>query len=236
MDPLTVDEARRLLAVARTKRLGPMYELALDSGMRPGELAALHWPDVDLPGGRVTVRYSLEERKGQFRLKEPKSRAGRRTIRISPATVGALRGHQERMAAEGRDVETGPVFVGVRGGWLSQPTLYRRVWLPMVKEAGLRHFTPYATRHTAACLLLSRGVNIKLVSRRLGHEDITTTLKHYVHVLPDMEEQAVEVIQAMFGVDSPQTVPTGSVAADDPKLIGVTKLHSIKDLNESITR
>lgn len=207
VDPFSLKEVQQFLAVARTKRLGAMYELALDAGMRPGELLGLHWPEIDLEGCRVTVRQSLEERKSGFRLKEPKSKAGRRTIRICPATAEALKRHRERMADEGRDVDRGPVFVNLKGEWLSQPTTYRRVWLPILKEAKLRHFTPYATRHTMACWLLTKGINIKYVSKRLGHENIETTIKHYIHVLPDSEDEAVEALQSMFRLDSPTGVP-----------------------------
>jgi integrase len=111
------------------------------------------------------------------------------------------------MKAEGRDGQTGPVFIGRRGNWLSQSTTYRRVWLPILKQAGLRHVKPSGLRRTMACLLLSRGVKLKVVRRRLDHEDIVTTLRHYAHVMPDMEEHVVWAIADMFGADSSTGVP-----------------------------
>jgi integrase len=117
------------------------------------------------------------------------------------------------MLAEGKDVTKGPVFVNRKGGWLSQPTLYRRSFLPALARAGLPKVKPYATRHTSATLLLGAGVSIKVVSQRLGHENIETTLKHYVHAMPDQQEKAVEVVSNLFGGDWPTIVPQASILA-----------------------
>lgn len=195
----TAEESVRFLVVAEAGRYGVYYRLALDTGARPGELLGLHWPEVDLLAGKVRIKQSLEELKGKYRLKAPKSKAGLRTIGITPATVGALLAWRERMRSEGRDVERGPVFVNQKGGWLSQPTLYRRSFLPALRKAKLRPAKPYVTRHTSATLLLRAGVSLKAVSRRLGHEDEAVTLKHYLHVLPDDDQRAVGVLQGLFG-------------------------------------
>src|SRR5215831_4760904 len=102
----------------RGRRLEALWVLDLDSGMRPGELYGLHWPEVDLEVGTVKVIRSLEELKGQYRLKSPKTEESRRTIPIGTRAVQAVQAHRERMRAEGRDVDRGSVFVNVRGGWL----------------------------------------------------------------------------------------------------------------------
>jgi integrase len=101
----------------------PAYDLALDTGARQGELLALHWPDVDWAGGFVSVGRSLYEKDHAFRLKPPKSRAGRRRVKLAPRTLAVLASHRERMRAEGRDVDQGHVFVNADGGWVSKPSL-----------------------------------------------------------------------------------------------------------------
>jgi integrase len=199
MLPLDLGQARAFLAAAVVDRLFALYALALDSGMRPGELFGLHWDDVDWAAGSVSIRHSLEEISGKPRLKEPKTAAARRTILLGKMTVEALRGHRERMAKEGRDVDAGPVFVNTEGGWLLQANFYRRSFLKVLERAKLPHVRPYDLRHTCATLLLSKDVNVKVVSERLGHEDITVTLKHYAHALPSMQEKAVRAIEELFG-------------------------------------
>jgi integrase len=199
MRPLDQDEARRLLEAARRERLYALFVLALDAGMRPGELFGLHWDAVDLLAGTVAVRWSLEEIGGKARLKVPKTAKSRRTIPVAPHTVKALAAHRARMKAEGRDVTVGPVFVNTEGGWLLQANFYRRCFLKVLARAKLPHVRPYDMRHTMATLLLLKGVNVKVVSERLGHENVETTLRHYAHVLPAMQEKAVAAIAELFG-------------------------------------
>jgi integrase len=86
-----------------------------------------------------------------------------------------------------------------------RPKLAFAVALPKAK--------PYTTRHTSATLLLAAGVSIKVVSERLGHENIEPTLKHYVHAMPDHQEKAVEVVSNLFGSDCPTVVPQATVLA-----------------------
>ncbi len=214
--PYDADEARRLLAAAAGRRMGAWFHLAVDSGLRPGESLALHWYNIDLAAGTVRVERSLEELNGRLRLKDPKSKKGIRPVRIAPATVQALADHRKRMLAEGRDVEQGPVFVTKRsGGFWKKSTFYRRVYLPVLKKAKLRHLKPHGLRHVSACLLLSNGASVKMVSERLGHESVGITLEHYAHVLPNEQDQAVALMTRLLAepsnesaiIDSPTVVP-----------------------------
>jgi integrase len=137
--------------------------------------------------------------------------------RTTRRTVAALDAHREAMRAEGWDIEKGPVFVNRTGGWLSQPTLYRRVWTPALKQAGLEGFSPYSLRHTSATLLLQQGGNLKLVSERLGHENVEMTLRHYAHVLPADQDRAVGILDRLFGGVSPQIVPNWATLERSPE-------------------
>jgi integrase len=70
---------------------------------------------------------------------------------------------------------------------------------------------PYDLRHTSATLLLLEGVNVKVVSQRLGHESIEITLKHYAHCLPAMQEAEAAAVDRLFGA-CPHGCPTGVVS------------------------
>jgi integrase len=102
------------------------------------------------------------------------------------------------MAAEGRDVVGGPVFCDTDCGLLRQSNVIRRTLRPTLEAAKLPTIRPYDLRHTAATPLLSRDVNIRVVSERLGHESIERTLKHNVHALSHVQQRAAEVIQSLF--------------------------------------
>lgn len=202
-------EASSFLTAGVGSYLAAYWDLALDSGARPGEMLGLHWPEVDARRGEVAIERELEEIDGVFRLKCPKTRAGRRRVLLAPRTLASLQLHRERMAALGRDVKAGPVFVGRKTGkWIRQRVLSGRYFDPLIEKAGLtgRGFTPYSLRHTCATLLLAAGVSVRIVSERLGHEDVATTLRNYAHCLPGMQSIATAALENLFG-DCPTAAP-----------------------------
>jgi integrase len=210
----TPDQARRFLQAAQVDRLYALYVLALDSGMRWGELAALQWPDIDFAEGALQVQRSLEELCGRVRLKTPKTKRSRRRIELSRFTLEVLNEHRRRMLAEGRDVKNGSVFCNGAGKYLRKSNtrlnsflkIFARANQQAEEEARLTGTAPeqvpvirfHDLRHTSATLLLQAGENIKVVSERLGHEDIQITLKTYAHVLPTMQKGAAARMDRLF--------------------------------------
>ena len=77
----------------------------------------------------------------------------------------------------------------------------------LLRQAGLPAIRLYDLRHTSATLLLSLDVDIRVVSERLGHDDIGTILRFYSHALLDMQQRAIQVIEELFGSDCPTDVP-----------------------------
>lgn len=202
------EQARQFLASACGERLEALYVLALGSGMRLGELFGLHWPQVDFSGGAVAVIQTLEETKNGFRLKAPKSNAGKRRIAVTQETMFALNEHRQRMLAEGRDVKFGPVFLDTEGGYLRKNNLHQNSFARITKRAGVCRIGFHGLRHTHATLLLLNGINIKAVSVRLGHSSVKITLDTYCHFLPEMDVQTVGVVKKLlFSGDSPTVVP-----------------------------
>ncbi len=100
IDPLSRAEARHLLDAARGDRLEALYVLALNTGMRQGELLALKWDDVDLEGGLLRVRRTLTKVKKRYVTGEPKTKKSRRAIRLTPGAVDVLREHLARQLEE----------------------------------------------------------------------------------------------------------------------------------------
>jgi integrase len=91
--PLTAGEARQFLNAASTDRLHALYELALRTGLRKGELLGLRWEDLDLNGGSASIRRSLQRtRTGGLTHLPTKTRASERRIapsRMPPLPQGA---------------------------------------------------------------------------------------------------------------------------------------------------
>ena len=196
MRPLQAEEASAFLCAAAGSRLYPLYMLALTSGMRQGELLALRWKDLDMEGGYVDVQHSLYEGHDGLKLLPPKTAAGRRRIPLPKVTIDALRNHKKAMLAEGHP---GPwVFCDSLGGPLRKSNLIRRSFHPLLKQARLPRIRFHDLRHTAATLLISKGVNPRVVQERLGHTNVAFTLGTYSHVVPSMQNDAVEKLQSFF--------------------------------------
>jgi len=73
-------------------------------------------------------------------------------------------------------------------------------FLPLLKRAGLPRIRFHDLRHTAATLLLAQGINVKVISEMLGHADVSITLRVYAHVMPHMQQQAADAMDATFGL------------------------------------
>jgi integrase len=221
MNVLTKTEARDLLAATKEDRLAALFDVALTTGMRPGEYMGLRWVDVDLENSRLFVRRTLSRTNKEWTFSEPKTPQSRRTIPLPPSTTAALRAHQERQAQERKDADEWNdhdlVFTTTNGEPLERHNFIKRHFLPALKKAKLgqwideedsKRFVPgirlYDLRHTCATLLLADGINAKVVSERLGHSSIVMTLDTYAHVLPTMQQDAANKLEEMlYNTDTP---------------------------------
>lgn len=197
--PLTGEQVRAFLAAASGTWLESFWRLALDTGARPGELLALRWDAIDWERGAVSILFSLSEVSGRMELKQPKTKAGRRTIRIAQSTLDSLARTKERAETLGRFAPGGFIHSGQRNdGWIASSVLHKSYFLPILKRSGIPKIRIYDLRHTCATQLLLAGVPVHVVSARLGHASIQITLDHYAHVLPANEEQAVRAIEKLL--------------------------------------
>ena len=199
MTALSDKQVGKLLAAAKGTPVATPLLALVTLGMRRGELLGLTWPDVDSDEGRVSIRRTLEESSAGVTFKEPKTARGARTIALPQVTVEALREHRkaqcEARLRVGPGFNTGDlVFPGADGEpwWPSNfACACRRVF----DKAGIEcriHDLP----HTHATMLLRQGVHPKVVQERLGHASIGITLDTYSHVMPGMQEEAAEKIDA----------------------------------------
>ncbi len=200
INPLTAEEANRLIEAAHGDRLKALYVLAVHSGLRQGELLALRWEDLDLEARTLRVRRTLTWAGGKHSLAEPKTKKSRRTVRLTTGAVAALRDHLERQLSEmdrlGSLYKNGNlVFTNETGGIVNPSNLRNRSFAKLLERAGLSRARFHDLRHTCATLLLSKNVNPKIVSEMLGHANIAITLDTYSHVLPTMQEGAVRALE-----------------------------------------
>jgi integrase len=193
-----------LLEAAKENRLLCLLTLALATGMREGELLALHWQEIDLEKRVLQVRYTVGYINHQgIVISEPKTENGRRSITLPQFAVDELRRHRERQA-QARETagekwkEHGLVFTNRNGRNIDRNYL-RVLFKKLLKKAGLPDIRFHDLRHSAATILLSMGVPAKVVQEILGHSSISITLNIYAHVLPGMQEEAMEKMDDWFG-------------------------------------
>ncbi len=200
MRVLSAEEARKLLSAAAEDRLEALYVLALATGMRLGELLGLRWRDVDLRVGTLWVSGSMQRTSKGLRLTEPKTARSRRQIVLSATAVEALRRHadkqeQERVRLGPAWEDNGLVFPNRVGCPLEAQNVLQRSLRPLLQRAGLPPIRFHDLRHTAATLLLGRGIHPKIVADLLGHSTTAVTNDVYSHVTPTMHQAAVGALE-----------------------------------------
>jgi integrase len=203
VNPLTGEQVRMLLDVAKGHKFEACLCVAATLGLRRGELLALHWSDVDLENRLLYVRYTLtrEPGKGQ-RESEPKTASSRRKILMPRFVADVLRQHRLqqmkiRLEVGEKWVDHDLVFSNRFGGYISEHNLYWH-FHALLKKAGLPPMRFHDLRHSAATVLLSMHVHPKVVQEILGHSTIRMTMDTYSHVLPSMQQDAVDKLERFF--------------------------------------
>jgi integrase len=192
---LSPEKARALLDALRGDRLFALFYLALDTGMRQGELLALRWDDIDLEAGAIHVTRTINTATGK--TGPPKTKASRRRIDLDAAVIPLLVAHGERMRNEGYSGAL--VFPSTNGQPLSPSNVRIRSFLPAQAKAKIEPpIRFHDLRHTAATLMLGAGINPKIASERLGHATIAITMDTYQHVSPSMQREAARRVRGLL--------------------------------------
>lgn len=197
-------QARRFLSVARQSSYGPIWIVALTTGMRRGELLGLRWKDADIEGGVLHVRQSIGLLHGQITISQPKSDTSRRAVPVEPQVIAALREHRakqnERRLALGAVWEDHDLIFAAANGKPVNPDNLRRDYDHLVALAGVPRIRIHDVRHTHVTLGFAAGANIKAMSRRIGHAQTSLTMDIYAHVLPEQHREVSTKIGAvLFG-------------------------------------
>jgi integrase len=198
-------ELRTFLTSVESDRLYALWLLVASTGLRRGEALGVRWSDLDLDDASLRVSQTLLDVGHKLTLGAPKTKAGERAIALDAGTVAALRAHRQRQGAEimafGRAQWPQHDLVFTReDGEPVHPAWFSRAFDQRVQRVGLPKIRLHDLRHTHATLALRAGVNVKIVSERLGHSKSAITLDTYQHVTPDMQrEAAAKIAGVVFG-------------------------------------
>jgi integrase len=183
----------RLLAAVSGTNLFPLFVLAASTGCRRGELLALEWQDVDFQTGMITISKSLEQTRSGLRVKSTKSGRARRfpLPAVALRVLEEYRRNQSLEKCRQRSKAIDLVFSNSEGDYHKPDQISSRV-SEVTAKAGLRGTSLHSLRHGHASQLLSEGVPIPTVSKRLGHANPAITLKLYSHALESDELAAAQ--------------------------------------------
>lgn len=181
-DTLGADEAVKYLKAFTGHILEPVVGIAVATGLRPCELYALAWLDIDLKAGEVTVKRGLHERKSESWFEPPKSERSHRTVSLPGWAVELLKPLRG----------IGPLVPGDGAEGHARPTEISRMYRKHAQAKKLRYVPLRDLRHTHATLMLEAGVDVVVVSRRLGHSNVTITDKHYLRPKRSSDQAAAD--------------------------------------------
>ena len=190
-----------LLDAMRPTRMFIPTLLAVMCGLRRGEILALRWRNVELGDNRRTIAVveSAEQTKEGVRYKEPKSGKAR-VVALSSTVLAELKAHRARQAEEqlrlGLRPDVDSFVVAQVDGSPIQPRSLTHEWVRLISKTDLPRIRFHDLRHTHASQMLSAGVHPKVASERLGHSTIGITLDLYSHVMPGMQADAAEQVDA----------------------------------------
>ncbi len=194
---LTEEELTRFLDAASSTPYHTMFLLAVATGLRPGELLALQWEDIDFDRGILTVRHTQQELRGKVSLAEPKTKASKRTLSLPYLVVERLR--VQKVDQQQKHPKASRMFTSPHGHPLRNKNFTLRIYKPLLDAAGIGDgVTFHSLRHTAATLLGAAGVSPRVVQQRLGHTSIGMTLGIYTHVFANMDEDAANKVGSII--------------------------------------
>ncbi|MCV3764053.1 site-specific integrase [Rhizobium sp. TRM95796] len=199
MDAYNATQTAILLDELRNSRIYMAALLAALCGLRRGEILALRWRDVDLSNGVLSVRQSAEQVGTEVRYKETKSGKAR-TVALSSTVLDDLKRHRLAQAEEQLKLGVRPnddsFIIAQIDGKPLKPVSLTHEWTRLLAKTSLPPIRFHDLRHSHATQLLAAGVHPKIASERLGHSTIGITLDLYSHVMPGMQANAAEQVDA----------------------------------------
>lgn len=235
--PWEPEELGRFLDHADHDELGPAFHLLAATGLRRGEAAGLRWADVDLDRNRLYVRQQVVTLTAKFSrpcdlcgidhgriaFGRPKTSSGEdRVVDLDPHTVGVLLAHRVRQelarAAFGEAYQDHDLVFPRPDGVPLHPDRLSDRFAELIDESGLRRVRLHDLRHGQASLMLAAGVDIVVVSKRLGHSSVAITSDTYTHLLPGVGSEAAARAWSLVprSTDASQRVREQFVSSSPP--------------------
>lgn len=197
----TLEECLHFLNVAVGHVHYIVYSLAIHTGMRKGEILGLRWQDIDLEGKTISVRQTVTWTPSVgIIFQDTKTDSSQRRIAISNMLVQDLRQRKKQVAEQKLSAGGGYVHhdlvCSYENGEPIKPRRITETFEYLTKKADLQKIRFHDLRHSHASMLLNNDVNPKIGAERLGHSSVQIFLDRYAHLLPNMQRDAIDLIEA----------------------------------------
>ena len=193
--PPSIAVVQALLSLAQKEYpyLYPFLRLLVYTGMRRGEALAVRWSNVNLADRYlVVVESAVKTHRFGTVITSPKSADALRTIDLDDGTVAMLREHLASQLSEGDWSTSDGLVFRVWDGGVLKPSNIARHLKDMGERVGYPEITFHSLRHFHASVALQQKQNITVVSKRLGHANVTTTLSTYAHSMPGWQRATAD--------------------------------------------
>jgi integrase len=209
----TLEEAVRILECLENELLHwqIIIKLAITTGMRRSELFGLEFKHFDFNKRIVHVEQALTYTKEKgyqiHEIKKGNGAANKRDIVISESLIPDIKKLQlqrkkERLAAKELWMDGKYNFLlADETGKPFNPSSMKNWWKRFIERHNLKYINIHALRHTSATLLINEGVHAKIISERLGHANIKTTMNIYGHALRQADELATAKLDAALDLN-----------------------------------
>ena len=194
----TSSELKKLLEELESHRLFAFFRLLAYTGGRRGEILALRWSDLDFEKATLAISKN-RTRIGKTVIEQDSTKGGdgKRIVQLDSETLRLVKDHrrrqiEERMKAGSLWQEANYIFTQENGLPLDPSTPYQ-LFKKTAKRLGLRSESLHSIRHLHATELLNSGAGVHLVKDRLGHSDISTTLRIYAHIRPEQKQEVADL-------------------------------------------
>ena len=194
---LTRDIQKTFLQYAENQSYENQYRFILQTGLRTGELVGLKWEDVDFKSKTIQIRRSMEYRYSakEWRIGEPKSKSGYRTIPFTEEAVAILKKQKEKNKRISEISTEWEEFVFLcRKGTPVKNSTYDTALFKICDKAKIPRFSMHILRHTFATRCIEAGMKPKTLQMLLGHSNIGITMNLYVHTTEEEKKKEMELI------------------------------------------
>jgi integrase len=202
IEPLSPEQCADFLQACSEDRLFALFSVAVSLGLREGECFGLRWSDIDFDAGTLSVRYQMQRIEGKPQFVPPKSTKGRRVLPMPAVLMAQLQKHraaqqQERLLCGSKWQDYDLVFCTPIGTPLDPANVLKK-FHSLLKATGLPKRRLHDLRHSCASLLISQGVDLKVIQVILGHSQISITANLYTHIALAVKRDALSKMDAIL--------------------------------------